>query len=87
MTLPAFKRNPVCPKCGHDGIAFDYRAETKVPDEDHRPTAGCGWTGPLHFGEHIHLTCGRCAYGKGEPWMMAVAENPNRTVGFRLQTV
>lgn len=82
MTLPSFKRNPTCSKCGHDGIAFDYRSATKWnPDE--RQVASCGFTSEEHFAEHIHLTCSRCGYGKGDPWVMAVSEDPKRVVGFR----
>lgn len=83
MTLPEFKRNPQCPKCGHDGIAFDYKAETTSKTEDFRPSAACGWATEVHFQEHIHLTCGRCTYGKQEPWIMAIAADPRRSVGFR----
>lgn len=84
MTLPTFRRNPTCPKCGHDGIGFDYKAETKVKEEDYRPAASCGWGAEMHFAEHIHLVCARCGYGKAEPWVMGPATDV-RHVGFRLR--
>ena len=77
MTLPAFKRNPSCPKCGHDGIHFEYEAAQKGK-------ATCGHLDRDHKDEHIHLECARCSYGSGGKWIMAVAENPDRIVGFRL---
>ena len=86
MTLPAFKRNPVCPKCGHDGIVFDYKAAKENADEDRR-IASCGMTSDPHFEEHIHLECNRCSYGKNLVWIMSVAESPERLVGFRQRAV
>lgn len=77
MSLPSFKRNPQCPKCGHDGIHFEYTAEQS-------DKAICGYIKKEHRDEHIHLECARCAYGESGSWIMAVAGDPNRTVGFRL---
>jgi len=85
MTLPAFKRTPTCPKCGNHNIAFDYTdaasADNGADAKASRST--CGWTAAVHQGEHIHLSCVRCSYGKDEPWLMAVAQSA-RTIGFRL---
>lgn len=82
MTLPAFKRSPSCPKCGSDSIAFEFEAAKPPTEGETKESGGCGWSGTLHQGEHIHLTCGRCDYGKARPWVMAVAESP-RIIGFR----
>lgn len=77
MTLPAFKRNPRCPKCGHDGIHFEYT-------DGQKERSTCGFVNEMHLAEHIHLECSRCAYGKNRPWVMAIAENPDRIVGFNV---
>lgn len=76
MTLTAFKRNPTCPKCGHDGIHFEFQSAQKGK-------ASCGTLKAEHREEHIHLECARCAYGKSGAWIMAVVEDPERSVGFR----
>lgn len=84
-TLPAFRRTPSCPKCGSQNIGFEFReAADEDSDRDVRQArSSCGWTKPEHVGEHIHLSCTQCSYGKDEPWIMAVAESA-RQIGFRL---
>lgn len=84
--LPSFKHKPTCPKCTSGEVAFEYKDArkegTQVDEDDFRPSGTCGWTSLMHFGEHIHLSCTRCSFGKDEPWVMAIT-NARPTMGFR----
>lgn len=66
--LPPFDPNPICPKCGHDGIKWDYGRFTEPPS---RPLKLFDRVGLLPY---LDLYCLRCEFGNHETdefWVMS----------------
>lgn len=63
MTLPPFKPDATCPKCGHEAVHTAYR-----------PGGQSDWMDPIeHRGQERHVrTCNRCHY----KWCEAVIPTP-----------